>query len=341
MFGNFKLIPIFVFLSGCHIHPLPDDVTRQSTVDIVERIRCEAAAAVDKLVTTGRLDRTALPATYIGYEFQFLMTENNNASGSGMFRYPFSSGTLNVGISGGADRARASDRNFRIVESFEKLRDSLRVCTKERFEKNAVYPIAGSIGLSEVIATYVGLEKLTDLQPQRRQGQGQDQGDNRQDGNRQDGNRPDGNRPGGNRRDRLAEENPNNGRNGNTRRAEDDEPVPTFSDKLTFTTKFSAGVNPSLSLKAVPRSFRLVEAEIDLTAARTDVHKVTVAIAVDKKRRGQQSLRTFYSMSRPGFTYYNAVAPTPLQQTTPARDRVLLELDRQRLLDLGVLGFPF
>ena len=29
-------------LAGCSMHPLPDDVSRVSTVDIVERIRCEA-----------------------------------------------------------------------------------------------------------------------------------------------------------------------------------------------------------------------------------------------------------------------------------------------------------
>ncbi len=35
-------------LIGCSIHPLPDDVSRKTTYDIVEKIRCEAKAAVEQ-----------------------------------------------------------------------------------------------------------------------------------------------------------------------------------------------------------------------------------------------------------------------------------------------------
>jgi len=35
-------IPALIALGGCSTFPLPDDVTRKSTYDIIQQIRCEA-----------------------------------------------------------------------------------------------------------------------------------------------------------------------------------------------------------------------------------------------------------------------------------------------------------
>ena len=60
-------------LIGCSVHPLPDDVSRKSTYDIIDKIRCEAKAAVEE---HGRSFQHA----QIAYEFTFKINERNDAN---------------------------------------------------------------------------------------------------------------------------------------------------------------------------------------------------------------------------------------------------------------------
>jgi hypothetical protein len=97
----------------------------------------------------------------------------------------------------------------------------LRVQWCDGFEvrrKNLLYPITGSIGLREVMKTFIAISE---------QGGGKD----------------------------------------------------SFVDTLTFTTTISGSVSPSLKLKSVPHSFRLVSAGGTASADRTDLHKVTISLA--------------------------------------------------------------
>jgi hypothetical protein len=55
-------------------------------------------------------------------------------------------------------------------------------------------------------------------------------------------------------------------------------PAQLFTDTLTFTTTWTGGLNPQLQINPVPKSFRLVNANVNLTAGRTDVHKVTISL---------------------------------------------------------------
>jgi hypothetical protein len=59
-----------------------------------------------------------------------------------------------------------------------------------------------------------------------------------------------------------------------------------FSDSLQFTTMLSAGATPMLTLSKGGRGLRLTNASISLNADRTDIHKVDIALAYDKKERG-------------------------------------------------------
>src|SRR5262245_14766396 len=61
-------------VSGCSMHPLPEDVSRKNTYDIVEKIRCEAAEGLRGVPR----DHPLLRNTYIGYDFNFNIEENNN-----------------------------------------------------------------------------------------------------------------------------------------------------------------------------------------------------------------------------------------------------------------------
>src|SRR5215510_3565430 len=79
-------------LSGCSIHPLPGDVPRVATVDIVERMRCEAKEGLMKVMSepnrNKKVDAQIFENSWVGYDFVFDITEGNNqgvadAAGSG------------------------------------------------------------------------------------------------------------------------------------------------------------------------------------------------------------------------------------------------------------------
>jgi hypothetical protein len=142
--------------------------------------------------------------------------------------------------------------------------------------------------------------------------------------------------------------------------------VTVFSDKLTFTTKLVGGLKPSVKLSPVKGRFRLAEAAADLSADRTDVHKVTVAMAVEKSCKylnetqcgknvdrcswvpeGQKGKctdkgSTFMFGNQAPFTNYSPFAPAQAQEKASGPGKVILELEKQRLLELlqsvGPLG---
>src|SRR5438874_3890042 len=100
-------------LTGCSVHPLPEDVTRKTTNDIVTQIRCEARRAV---VDYG----VQLVNAAIAYEFTFHITEDNNASGDMTWTIPFvNGGNFSLFANAGSNRTRVSNRNFKIVDSFD------------------------------------------------------------------------------------------------------------------------------------------------------------------------------------------------------------------------------
>jgi hypothetical protein len=64
-----------------------------------------------------------------------------------------------------------------------------------------------------------------------------------------------------------------------------------FSDALTYTTILSAGINPTLELKAGVGSLRLTKASITGTAKRMDQHDVTVALSFDETKAPTNAMR--------------------------------------------------
>lgn len=260
-------------LAGCSAFPIPDDVTRKSTYDIVEQIRCEAKRAV---VDFGRGFKDAA----IAYEFSFHITETNNAAGDVTGLIPFvNGGSFGITANAGLNRTRDTLRNFKIVDSFEQLRKAN--CNREVLEKNWVYPIAGDIGMYEVVATFIKLQRA----------------DN----------------PSGNE-------------------------IFTFADTLIFTTDLLGGVKPTLTLNPVTDKFRIVGANANLNADRTDVHQVTLALSAGPQAapaaappRVGATIRPLMVGAAPGSA---VLSTTVMQSGASAKDRALLELDRQRILAL-------
>jgi hypothetical protein len=279
-------------LVGCSIHPLPENVTRKTTYDIVEQARCEAKRAVIDYAQ-------GFKNAAVAYEFTFHITETNDASGDVTWSLPFlEGGAFSLMPNAGLHGIRDSNRNFKIIDSFDDLRKA--DCSMEALEKNWIYPMAGDIGVYEVVATFVRLQKLEHL--------------------------------------KVGE-------------------VFSFGDTLIFTTTFSAGVKPTLTLSPVTGSFRVIEASAILQAGRTDVHQVVLGLSAGPQAipagtantasRANTANRTITSnlASRSGIAATSATAfplvssssvltTTLIQDGSSARDRALLELDRQRILAL-------
>lgn len=139
-------------LSACSAVPLQEDVTRKTTYDIVQQIRCEARRAV---VDLGYYYKTAS----IAYEFQFDITEDNNASGEVASTIPFlNGGNFSLVANAGSNRSRQTKRNFKIADTFDELRQTR--CEPIIAATDVIYPIAGDIGVYEVVGTFIRLQNV-------------------------------------------------------------------------------------------------------------------------------------------------------------------------------------
>src|SRR5262245_57594363 len=181
--GCCGVVALAVALFGCSVHPLPQDVSYASTVDIVRRIRCEAKegldATLEKAASQGAANmkhvETIIDGTTIGFEFKFVIRENNKAEGGQLVftregAKPGESfeiildASLN-GAHGPDENTRKNTRIFRVVDDLRELRDAR--CGRRAMSAgpNLLYPITGSTGMAEVVRTYIELETLTDFAP--------------------------------------------------------------------------------------------------------------------------------------------------------------------------------
>jgi len=313
------LAPLLV---NCSTHPLVDDITRVTTSDVVEHIRCEAQRAV---IADDRRSKNASASTVsaIAYEFTFDITENNNANGNMTWQIPFlNGGNFSLVANAGSAQQRFSHRNFKIVDSFDELRRA--DCSRRASEKNLIYPITGEIGIYEVVTTFANLQRVAKLMSS-----------------------PETELP----TVFPPDIEPNNIQPKGTFR---------FADTLTFTTTFTGGINPSLTLQTgPPNSFRLTRLnnggpttadlptspdlpdvlrvtglappEAGLTAQRRDMHKVVIALAGLPKTT--DSARRSAGIRAPASTHA-VTSTTAVQLQATAKETALFELDRQRMLAL-------
>ena len=150
---------------GCSSHPLPEDVSRVSTFDIVERIRCEIHEGLVHFSGADRHAQKIINGTVIGFEFEFVMTELNSASeGKLEFERPAFKGMtkFEIDIRAAASSKRKNSRVFRTLEDLKAIKEA--DCSREATRANWRYPIAGATGMAEIVRTYIRLEKLTDLE---------------------------------------------------------------------------------------------------------------------------------------------------------------------------------
>lgn len=186
--------------TGCSVHPVQQDVTGLRTTDLVDYIRCETRLAVqDKAIgklaeedgtnpLIGQLGairgkrwgaevRNLLNArerifydryieTGIAYDFSFDITVDNTGSGMADPVRLITNGTVGLGLSASGDFKRENLRHFIVSETFEDLLQSSRLdCSADYRSSNYAYPIAGSIGMFELISTFIDLNQLKSLTP--------------------------------------------------------------------------------------------------------------------------------------------------------------------------------
>lgn len=255
------LLGCFAFgLVGCSIHPLPDDVTRLATRQIVDHIRCEARTAIKQAIIDylrkaeqtdfmhrletnqfpfDELDRHLheLPAAVrtnivkyeraaITYDFTFDITEQDTVAAEVDFVNLLSHGTFTMPSRGTNDLQRQTVRLFRVNDTFGELIQR-RNCTEDGSPENFVYPVSGAIGLGEMIETFVDL----------------------------------------NEHQRLTG-------------TKDTDTVPTMTDTFNFQTTISGSVAPQVVLTPLNRLFRVSGASLTASALRRDIHKVIIAMSL-------------------------------------------------------------
>ncbi|MGE3915854.1 MAG: hypothetical protein AB7F78_09160 [Hyphomicrobiaceae bacterium] len=88
----------------------------------------------------------AYGASAIVYEFQFKISENNKAKAEVLFSLPFTKGVFDLGVKGGLDKDRYTERTYKATDTFAQL---VRLPCENFVKQPArmLYPITGSIGL--------------------------------------------------------------------------------------------------------------------------------------------------------------------------------------------------
>jgi hypothetical protein len=291
-------------LVGCSVHPLPDDVARVSTVDIVKSIRCEALAGIDSLTPDEQVKAAPIiKVSKIGYDFQFDISETNAAQGTGAKPLnsflTFKNGTKFVGdLSAKATLERKNLRKFTIIEPLSDLEKSehRKLCASRTTRANWTYPIAGRIGMDEVVRTYLKLEILTEIKKTRPTDQ------------------------------KVKFTNV------------------VFADDLTFTTHFDVGATTTLVLDAVVGHLKVTNASLGVSAIREDTHSVIVALTrtpIDVTETASPRAR-FAAMAamddRAALRFNNNIRDPRtqarlVQEDEDARTRVAMELYRRRSLN--------
>lgn len=256
--------------AGCSIHPIPDNVSRYSTAEVVRNVRCEAKFAVRSRIRAALRDHAALrdiPAdlilkpenlrrivtvapllakkfenyqkSAIAYDFEFSIDEANDKSANANFLMPFTSGgkwSLDAGAS--VAKRRSGNRRFKMVETFGEL-DRLDCHGYQKPAGNLLHPMTGSIGMARVMHTFINLTEL-----------------------------------GGGRE--------------------------KFTDTITFKTTVKGSVGGKLELSPLNDKFRIVGGDAGVSGERTDIHKLIVSLtfpvqdlrgsSLDGRGRGGRSI---------------------------------------------------
>jgi hypothetical protein len=104
--------------------------------------------------------------TGIAYDFTFDISEDNKASAVLDPVKLITNGTVGVGLNGSGDFNRNNSRHFIVSDNFENLLFNRSLtCDDDYRPANFAYPIAGSVGMAELLDTFIDLNEDKDLGP--------------------------------------------------------------------------------------------------------------------------------------------------------------------------------
>jgi hypothetical protein len=103
--------------------------------------------------------------TGIAFNFDLQMKEINNVDPEINLLRMFSKSTQMLGLKGNFDRQRQNTRTFTITDNFSALVKKVRAdyCNGQIVEANIVYPIAGKVGMDEVVHDFLVLALFANL----------------------------------------------------------------------------------------------------------------------------------------------------------------------------------
>lgn len=147
---------------------------RQDILDLVDNFKNNTSNDWPKKRLTSKLFSGGLHDVFakyekaaIAYNFSLEMQEVNNLDASLDFGKVYKSVTGGLGFGAGLDRTRDNIRTFTITDTFGGLLTEVKedYCTnaKPYQEPNYIYPIAGSVGLREIIENFINLTEFTHL----------------------------------------------------------------------------------------------------------------------------------------------------------------------------------
>ena len=192
-----------LFISSCAIRPLPEQVTGLTTFDIVKQVRCETRESAfnilvnaianndvfgerEQAIAEGFRNRPELmhefkPALFTGrarevvdyfwntgvaYNFSLDMTEINDFGANVNFIQALTGPTTTLGLGGAVDRLRENKRTFTITDDFKGLLNlkPRNYCDGHLAAgENAIYPLAGRIGVQPFVEQFVKVALFANL----------------------------------------------------------------------------------------------------------------------------------------------------------------------------------
>jgi hypothetical protein len=284
------LISVFT-LGACAIRPVQQDVTGLPVVAIVNHIRCETRVAIQKKAiakilairkrdtfVTDKLEANlGKPWTHIidpnrdlspteldifkryiqtGIAFGFTLdsTEENKAALAADPVRLITNGMVGVGLNSSGDFSRDNSRTFLVSETFSRLlADTVPDCGIDKLQpENFAYPVAGSIGMTEMIATFIDLNEDDPLQLPA-SGGGSDT---------------------------------SSPKTSSTTSSKGSSPAKStgsgvFADTVTFTTTLIGGVTPSVQINPVGNKWGLATGtNFAATVTRTDKHMLNIGLSL-------------------------------------------------------------
>jgi len=259
-----------LLLAGCALHPLPDDVTGRSTFQIVQKIRCEARDALNEISAdvlqnnskqayTNALAQEVREGKVKVTDVFDLTKEYARRVDREVYPYfsTFALSALALGFEFNITETNNAQADSNFLETFSRGVFKLNAKVGSKYDRNNTRKF-------DVGETFLEVYELLDEECRKY---------------------PDGTKNyvypiTGNIGLKEAIE---TFINLNSRSIDPTAPKPqeglaTFVDTLRFTTTYTAGATPAITLTPASSRFNLVDAQLGLSVERADIHQVAISL---------------------------------------------------------------